>query len=243
MQMTSGGGTVAHNVEMTLGEFADELRRGARAILQVRHAERPKMDPKDPTFGDSLPITCEGVRTARLLGESLREFAPCSEFWTSPLRRTRMTAAAIAEGMGLSGVEIPADGRLGNETFYYRDTSEVLAVFTPPENFFPSCIAYMDTGVQRGFNGLGESSDALENWLFERFSRRLMIAATHDLYIAAFLAARGAYPDRSRDTWPRFLDGAAIIVRPGGERRYALVRAGLSDGIVGVPPEHALLPA
>ena len=56
------------------------------------------------------------------------------------------------------------------------------------------------------------------------------------LYIAAFLSTRGAYGDRSRDTWPRFLDAAAIVVAPDGSRRYALVRSGLSDGIVGVGP-------
>lgn len=222
------------NAEMTLGDVAAALRGGARVILQVRHAERPKIDPTDPTFGDSLPLTAEGVRTARLFGEALREFAGDAQFLASPLRRTRMTAALIAEGMGADAGEIPADGRVGNDSFYYSDTAEVLRVFTPPENFFPACIEYMDTGRQRGFNPLAESTDALEEWLFARFSKRLMVVATHDLYIAAFLAARGAYPDRSRDTWPRFLDAAATLVGPDGTRRYALVRSGLSDGIVGV---------
>ena len=37
---------------MTIEELKDEIRKGARCILQVRHAERPKMDPDDPTFGD-----------------------------------------------------------------------------------------------------------------------------------------------------------------------------------------------
>ena len=220
---------------MTLGELAAELRRGSRVILQVRHAERPKMDPTDPTFGDALPLTAEGERTARLLGERLKEFAGDVQFYASPLRRTRMTAALIAEGMGLSEAQIPADGLLGNESFYYNDALEVLHVFTPPENFFPECFRYMQTGRLRGFNELGPSSDALEKWLFERFEKKLFIVATHDLYIAAFLASRGAYDERSRETWPRFLDGAAIIVRPDGSRRYALVRTGLSNGIVGVP--------
>ena len=223
---------------MTLGELAAELRRGSRVILQVRHAERPKMDPKDPTFGDKLPLTAEGVRTARLFGEALKEFAGDVQFYASPLRRTRMTAEFIAEGMGLKGLEIPIDGCLGNESFYYKDALEVLHVFTPPENFFPECFKYMQTGMLRGFNELGPSSDALEKWLFERFERRLFVVATHDLYVAAFLASRGAYNDRSKATWPRFLDAAATIVSPDGSRRYALVRSGLSDGIVGVATEN-----
>ena len=219
---------------MTLEELATEIRCGSRAILQVRHAERPKMDPTDPTFGDALPLTTEGERTARLFGEALREFAADVQFLSSPLRRTRMTAALIAEGMGVKSADIPADGLLGNESFYYKDALEVLHVFTPPENFFPESFKYMNTGTLRGFNELGPSSDALEAWLFERFTKRLMIVSTHDLYIAAFLASRGAYNDRSRETWPRFLDAAAIIVAKDGSRRYSMVRSGLSNGIVGV---------
>jgi len=227
---------VTDNVEMTLADVAAALRGGSRVILQVRHAERPKMDPTDPTFGDKLPITAEGERTARLFGEALAEFSGDVRFVSSPLRRTRMTAEAIASGMGVASPEIECDGLLGNESFYYRDALEVLHVFTPPENFFPASIEYMNTGRMRGFNEIRESSDALEGWLFDRLTARLLIASTHDLYIAAFLSTRGAYGDRSRDTWPRFLDAAAIVVAPDGSRRYALVRSGLSDGIVGVGP-------
>lgn len=46
--------------EMTLEDLKDELRRGARVALLIRHAERPKMDPDDPTFGDALELTYEG---------------------------------------------------------------------------------------------------------------------------------------------------------------------------------------
>ena len=60
--------------EMTVGEFAAELRRGARAVLQVRHAERPKIDHDDPTFGDRLPITEAGMATALRFGAMLAEF-------------------------------------------------------------------------------------------------------------------------------------------------------------------------
>ena len=222
------------NVEMSLDDVTAALRGGSRVILQVRHGERPKMDPTDPTFGDSLPLTAEGERTARLLGEALAPFADSVQFFSSPLKRTRMTAALIAEGMGVASPDIPCDERIGNGSFYYRDTLEVLHVFTPPENFFPASIEYMDKGSMRGFNEIHEASDALESFLMERFSARLMVAATHDLFIATFLSTRGAYNVRSRDTWPRFLDAAAIVVDPDGSRRYALVRTGLSSGIVGV---------
>ena len=61
--------------EMTREELIGEIRNGARVTLMVRHAERPKMDPDDPTFGDALELTYEGTRTAKKLGGMLKEFA------------------------------------------------------------------------------------------------------------------------------------------------------------------------
>jgi hypothetical protein len=144
-----------------------------------------------------------------------------------------MTASLVAEGMGLKDIPIPVDPKLGNDSFFFEDTAQVLDVFRP-ENFFPASFDYFATGRQRGFKPLREAADACEAWLVERSSKPLFIAATHDLYIAAFLAARGAYSQFSRETWPRFLDGGAILIAPDGSRRYALVRTGLSDKICGV---------
>lgn len=220
--------------ELTLAEVLAELEKGTRVILQVRHAERPKIDPDDPTFGDALALTAEGRRTARLFGERLRAYTGEAVFCASPLRRTRETAALIAEGMGRAADGISVDGRLGNETFYFADPAEVCEIFKP-QNFFSACFSYMETGRQRGFHDLSAATDALEAWLFARATAPLMIAATHDLHIASFLAARGAYTEHARETWPRFLDAAAVFTDPDGSRRYAFVRTGLSDGIVGVP--------
>lgn len=218
---------------MDLREFSQELAKdGVRCILQVRHAERPKMDPDDPTFGDALPITDEGVRTARILGERLSAFGGDVQFASSPLTRTRMTAEKIAEGMGVENPSIPVDELLGNETFYYADASEVLDVFKP-ENFFNACFEYFRTGEQRGFRNLHTASDDLEKWLVERLEKKLFLVVTHDCYIAAFLAAKGGI-EFSRENWPRFLDGGALFLYPDGTKRYALVRTGLSEGICGV---------
>ena len=218
---------------MDLRELSDELAKdGVRCILQVRHAERPKMDPDDPTFGDALPITDEGVRTASELGARLSRFGGDVQFAASPLRRTRMTAELITEGMGVENPEISVDDLLGNRTFYYADAKEVLDVFKP-ENFFNACFEYFRTGEQRGFRNLYAASDDLENWLVERLKRKLFVAVTHDCYIAAYLAAKGGM-EFTRDNWPRFLDGGALFLYPDGTKSYALVRTGLSDGICGV---------
>ena len=221
--------------EMTIEELKDEIRKGARCILQVRHAERPKMDPDDPTFGDALALTDEGVRTARGLGKILAEFKDDVQFYASPLRRTVMTAELIAEGMGMEVEEklIPSDDLLGNGSFYYDDPAEVLEIFQPG-NFFKANFEYFEKGEQRGFKNLYSATDALEKWLIERFTKRLFIVTTHDCYIAAFLAARKAVEKFTIDNWVRFLDGGAILFYPDGSRKYALVRAGLSKGICGV---------
>ena len=218
--------------EMTLEDLKNELRHGSLVALLVRHAERPKMDPNDPSFGDALPLTYEGRRTSQLLGRQLAAFKSDVQFAASPLCRTRMTAACIAEGMGLPDAEIPTDGQLGNESFYYADAGEVLEVFKP-NNFFPACISYFATGEQRGFRNLHAATDAFETWIATHQRRRLFVIATHDLYVAAFLTARkvGTF---SRENWVRFLDAGAIVVRPDGARQYALVRTNLSTGIVGV---------
>ena len=218
--------------EMTIEELVGEIRRGARVTLMVRHAERPKMDPDDPTFGDALELTYDGTRTAKKLGTILKEFADDVQFAASPLTRTRMTAELIAEGMGVADPEIPTDERLGNGSFYYENAAEVLEVFKP-KNFFPACIEYFHTAHQRGFRDLYAATDEFERWIDASWKNRLFVISTHDLYIAAFLYARKV-GEFSKENWTRFLDGGAVIDGTDGKRRYALVRTGLSTGIVGV---------
>lgn len=227
--------------ELTIEELKAEIRRGARCILQLRHAERPKMDPNDPSFGDALHLTREGARTARILGERLASLGDDVVFWSSPLTRTRETAAYVAEGMGLGGVAIPTDERLGNHSFFYEDPREVLKLFQSME-FFTACFAYFERGKLPGLTEIHAAADACERWLVEKAAgHRLLIAATHDCYLAAFLSARGAYGPFSKRNWPRFLDGAAILIDPDGARRYVLVRTGLSYGICGVRPVRAVV--
>ena len=219
--------------EMTIAELVGELKKdGVRCVLQVRHAERPRMDPTDPTFGDRLSLTEEGVRTAHELGRLLAGFRDEVSFVSSPLRRTTMTAEGIAAGMGVSAPVIPTDELLGNGSFYYADIALVLHAFRP-EHFFDSCFEYFAKGELPGFKNLRVASDELERWLLARLSRKLLVATTHDCYIAAFLTAKAGLVF-TRETWPRFLDGGAILVYPDGTKRYALVRTGLSTGIVGV---------
>ncbi|MBP3406925.1 MAG: histidine phosphatase family protein [Kiritimatiellae bacterium] len=220
--------------EITLDDVNAELKNGSRVLLLVRHGERPKIDNEDPTFGEALPLTAEGLRTSREMGARLKEFAGDVQFLSSPLLRTVMTASGIAEGMGLHDVEIPTDILLGNDTFYCADQHEVFELFRDG-NFFEKVFEYLDTGVQRGFRQITEATDALEEWALGKFTAKLGIFTTHDLYNAAFLHERGVKRDWCVSNWVRFLDSVAIILDEDGTRRYAFLRTGLSTGIVGVP--------
>jgi len=219
--------------ELTLEDVRRLLREGNRVLLMTRHAERPHIDHEDPSFGATLPLTADGEEMSRAFGRALRDFASVVQFASSPLRRTMMTTECIAEGMGLAQPDISPEEALGNATFYFADAHAVWEEFRDG-SFFQKCFAYFETGTYRGFAELHAATDALEEWCFAHFTAPFAIFTTHDLYIAAYLAARGVVDRFTVANWPRFLDSAAIVLAPDGTRRYALVRAGLSDRVSGV---------
>lgn len=144
-----------------------------------------------------------------------------------------MTAELVAEGMGLAGAEVVRDALVGNGSAYVASELEVWRLFRDG-SFFRRMVEYMQAGEQRGFNPLAPATDAFEEHALSVFSAQLGVFATHDVYVAAFLHARGVKTDFNPDNWPRFLDSAAIVLRPDGERRYMFVRAGLSPLACGV---------
>ena len=219
--------------EVTLEDVRALLREGNRVLLMTRHAERPHIDHEDPSFGATLPITANGEEMSRAFGRLIRPFADVVQFASSPLRRTMMTAECIAEGMGIAHPDIAPCEALGNGTFYFADQHAVWEEFRDG-SFFQKCFDYFEKGTYRGFADLHAASDALEEWCLAHFTAPFAIFTTHDLYIAAFLAARTVISRFTLENWPRFLDSAAIIIAPDGARRYALVRAGLSDRFSGV---------
>ena len=205
--------------EVSVSDVIAELGRGSRVLLLLRHSERPKIGYEDKTFGASLPLTENGKRLCVEFGRMLAGATPSVEFRASPLLRTVMTAELVAEGMGLAGAEVVRDALVGNGSAYVASELEVWRLFRDG-SFFRRMVEYMQAGEQRGFNPLAPATDA--------------VFATHDVYVAAFLHARGVKTDFNPDNWPRFLDSAAIVLRPDGERRYMFVRAGLSPLACGV---------
>ena len=229
---------VAEEKEISLADVCRAYMRGCRVLLMVRHAERPQISDDDPTFGELLPITEAGCASAHRFGEMLRPCADDVQFLSSPMRRTMMTAECIAAGMGLVGVPIPTAQELGNSSFYFADQHEVYELFSRSD-FFEEVFKYMAQGVSPGFNEIHAASDRLEEWCLERFTARLGVFVTHDLYNGAFLYARGVETRFTRENWLRFLDSAAMIIEPDGTKRYAFVRAGLSSRCTGVRPPSA----
>ena len=219
--------------ELTLEDVRALLRAGNRVLLMTRHAERPHIDHEDPSFGAELPLTADGEEMSRAFGRLIRPFADDVQFASSPLRRTMMTAECIAEGMGIAHPDISPEDALGNGTFYFADQHAVWEEFRDG-SFFQKCFDYFEKGTYRGFADLHAASDALEEWCLAHFTAPFAIFTTHDLYIVAYLAARTVISRFTLENWPRFLDSAAIIIAPDGTRRYALVRAGLSDRVSGV---------
>ena len=219
--------------ELTLEDVRALLRAGNRVLLMTRHAERPHIDHEDPSFGATLPITANGEEMSRAFGRILRDCAPVVQFASSPLRRTMMTTECIAEGMGVAHADIAPCDALGNGTFYFADQHAVWEEFRDG-SFFRKCFAYFENGTYRGFAELHAATDALEEWCLAHFTAPVAVFTTHDLYIAAFLAARRVVARFTEANWPRFLDSAAIVLAPDGTRRYAFVRAGLSDRATGV---------
>ncbi len=218
---------------VNLQDIRRELEEGNRVLLLVRHGERTEIDHEDPTFGAAVSLTEKGKEMSRAFGAALRGAAKDVQFLASPLLRTRQTAALIAEGIGLEGTEIPTDTVVGNSCAFVADEHEVWEVFRDG-TFFDRMLEYMHTGNLRGFAPLRNAADKYETEQLARFKGELGIFATHDIYIAAFLYARGVKTDFSSTEWPRFLDATAIIIPPNAPRRIEYLRSGFSNGIRGL---------
>ena len=52
----------------------------------------------------------------------------------------------------------------------------------------------------------------------------LVVAVTHDINVAAFLAGRGVVASFTEGTWPDYLDAAVVVERPDGNREYGFIR-------------------
>ena len=228
MKRTLGNGPV-----IGFADVRRELAAGNRVLLLVRHAERPRIDHEDRTFGAAVPLTANGERMCVDFGKALAGAAETVQFRASPLRRTVMSAELIAQGMGVAAPEIVEDDEIGNGSAFFADRGEVWQCFRDG-HFFEVMLEYMAKGEMTGFAPIAAATAAYEDHVVPLFTAQLGIFTTHDVFVAAYLFGKGVKTDWSPDNWPRFLDAAAIVIEPSGRRRYALLRAGLSDRVTGV---------
>ena len=200
---------------ISYGDFAAMLRRpGWRGILMARHAQRPPIDPKDPTFGGALHITEAGRAQAVAAGRLLRGVEDVA-FWAAPMPRTRETAQAVGEGMGAAArdEEIPvSDSReVGTSGLFTRDLRRVHDEYERAGSAAVATDAYFRDGVFPGYAPLKEGAEAMARWMVTKdFGARNVVIASHDIFIAAFLAGLGARTFSSRE-WVGFLQAAAVV--------------------------------
>ena len=91
--------------KVELFDIKEALEKGGQVTMLIRHAERPPLDPSDPTFGASLSLTERGWRMARKFGAMLANTVQPESvaFHASGTFRTLQTACGMA--MGLDVVE------------------------------------------------------------------------------------------------------------------------------------------
>lgn len=223
-------------VEITLKDVGKALKAGARVLFLMRHAQRPRISSEDADFGMNIPITPHGFIQAFNVGRALRGSATSVQFMASPFLRTRMTCAAVREGMDIRGGAeelapgrtgwdwVEADDHLGNGAFYFNN-HEIVHRRLEEGPIADVVLGYLRTGEGEGFNDLTEASVSFEAWLIERFKSQLGIFVTHDWFCAALLAYHRINIDWCKANWIHFCDGIVIVIEKRGDMSYALVRS------------------
>ena len=219
--------------KMPLVEMKDTLDNGGRVTLLIRHAERPPLDPGDLTFGASLSLTENGWRWARYFGLMLaNNLLPKSVvFYASETFRTLQTACAMAMGLDLVGTGQSIERKvrlapfLGSESPFFGSIEKRMEL-AAEGNYHERLNDYFRTGKQRGFKRLHRAAKKMERHLNALHDKDwpLVVAVTHDINVAAFLAACGVVESFTDETWPDYLEAAAIIKKADGEAKYIYFR-------------------
>lgn len=218
--------------EMELFDIKDALADGCNVTLLVRHAERPPLDPKDKSFGASLPLTERGWSTARQFGGMLSyAVRPRSvAFYASGTFRTVQTACAMAIGLDepKSGDFVEKKVRLsevlGSASPFFGSTDERWALIGEGK-YHDRVNEYFRCGHMRGYRPLRQAAHELELALEGLHGDdKLVVAVTHDINVAAFLAGRGVMSSFTEETWPDYLDAAVVVRRPDGHVEYGVLR-------------------
>lgn len=180
-----------------------------RAILLIRHAERPKIEENDPTFGEKLGLTETGIRMTQSYGERLKGIKNCS-YGASPMRRTQKTARLLAAAMGVENADIFDAPEAGIYGLWVEDTERLHAGYQR-EGSAIATDRYFCQGHLEGYRPIQLGTRRMFKWLSQTdFGGDNAFIVSHDIFIAAFLQGLGVRSFSSK-SWVGYLQGAALI--------------------------------
>lgn len=186
-----------------------------RAILLMRHAERPKIEENDPSFGQNLGLTEAGIRTAKLYGERLAGIKNC-RYGASPMRRTRKTARLVAAGMGVEDADIFDAPKAGIRGLWVEDPDRLHASYRK-ESSAVYTDRYFRDGYAEGYHPISEGTARMFAWLTQTdFGGDCTVIVSHDVFIAAFLQGLGVRTFSSQN-WVGYLQGAGLAQNHDGQ--------------------------
>ena len=219
--------------EMSLCDVKAALDEECKVAILIRHAERPPIEEGDTTFGASLALTERGWCMARQFGALLANTVhPKSvAFYASGTFRTVQTACGMAMGLDAAKPENSIARRidlaefLGSGSPFFGACEERMALIAGG-HYHEQLNEYFRCGKMRGYRPLGRATGEMERRLhaLHRSGGNLVIAVTHDINVAAFLAGRGVVASFTEETWPDYLDAAVAVERPDGRREYGSMR-------------------
>ena len=219
--------------EMDLCDIRAALDEWCNVTLLVRHAERPPLEAGDMTFGASLALTERGWRMARQFGAMLaNSVRPKSvAFYASGNFRTIQTACGMAMGLDAAKEENTIERKirlaefLGSDSPFFGACTERMALVAEGR-YHERLNEYFNGGLLRGYRPLGAATGRMESRLHALHGpgESLVIAVTHDINVAAFLAGRKVVSSFAEDTWPDYMDAAVVVEAAGGIREYGFIR-------------------
>lgn len=219
--------------EMDLCDVKAALDEECKVAILIRHAERPPIEEGDTTFGATLALTERGWRMARQFGALLANTVhPKSvAFYASGTFRTVQTACGMAMGLDAAKPENSIARRVGLAEFLgsgspYFGASEERMALIAEGRYHDRLNEYFRGGKMRGYRSLGRATGDIERRLraLHRSGDSLVVAVTHDINVAAFLAGRGVVASFTEETWPDYQDAAVVVEGPGRNREYGYMR-------------------
>ena len=218
---------------MNLCDVKAAIDKGCQVTILIRHAERPPLEEGDATFGASLALTERGWRMARQFGALLANTA-CPKsvaFYASGTFRTIQTACGMAMGLDAARPENSIERKialaefLGSSSPFFGASKERMALIAEGR-YHERLNEYFRSGKMRGYKPLGRATGSMEARLhaLHRPGGDLVVAVTHDINVAAFLAGRGVVTSFTEETWPDYMDAAVVVEGPGRRREYGFMR-------------------